>query len=121
MWVISVVLGCCYCQASGSSSGGSQDILGLFGGGLLGSTVKEEVNEAAVVMKNKLYHTLTPGTSNGVTYSARTTSFDCLVFFTPLFRAYGHFSQSRGQGEEYPTRRIKSTWECLTNGTLVTF
>jgi hypothetical protein len=50
MWMISVVLGCYYCQASGSSSGVSQIISALFGGGLLGSTVEEEVNEATVVI-----------------------------------------------------------------------
>jgi hypothetical protein len=75
----------------------------LFGGGLIGSTVEEEVSEAMVVVYIKLYHSLTPGTSNGATYSARTTSFDRLVFFTRFFRVYGHLSHSRGQGELDPT------------------
>jgi hypothetical protein len=102
--MISVVLACYYCQTSGSSSDDSQGISGLFGGGLLGFTVKEEVSKATVVMYIKLYHTLTPGTSNGVTYSARTTSFDRLLSFARLFRVYGQFSHSRGQGELYPRR-----------------
>jgi hypothetical protein len=79
-----------------------------------GYTRPRDANEATVVVYIKLYHSLNPGpTSNGATYSARMTPFNRLVFFTRFFRVYGHLLHSRGQGESYPARRIKSKLNCL--------
>jgi hypothetical protein len=95
--IIIIIIISYYWHASVSSSGEFHGISGIFGGGLLGSTVEEEVNEATYILYVKLYHTLTLGVLNGVTYLVRMTYFDvwCLFLVVSCLRLFLALKRSR--------------------------